>query len=451
MVLVALVVTATQTAGQPADRPSGDNARRYAQAEDLATFRRDLLDVDASYSKAARAEAERRLAVLEKNVGSTGVPEFNLELCRIAALADNGHTGCFLPTADIAPLVFMTFDGEFAVVVANTANSDLLAARLIAIDGHPVDVIRAAGRQLHGGVLTLRDTVAASILNKPDLLHAMGFANEATSAMYSLRTPDGRQIERRLSSEARDQNWPGLPAPDHVPWSLQERDQPFRRRDAPEMDAVVIQLRQNFDSKNQTIGDFLAESESHRARLGRRNVVLDMRSNPGGNFLLTRQFLIDWPMRLPSAGKFFVLIGPRTFSAGIADVAYLKQAGGDRVILIGEPMGDRLMFFSEGRNVKLPHSGLSLSMATQREEWQEGCRNYGDCFVSVAQPGAHTGTPPEKEAILDKAYGRIPLAVPTLDPEVKAPWTVQDYLEGRDPGMDATLMLISGSHDGKRP
>jgi hypothetical protein len=33
------------------------------------------------------------------------------------------------------------------------------------------------------------------------------------------------------------------------------------------------------------------------------------------------------------------------------------QAGTSRVSIIGEPVGDRLMFFSDGLPIQLPHSG----------------------------------------------------------------------------------------------
>ena len=39
--------------------------------------------------------------------------------------------------------------------------------------------------------------------------------------------------------------------------------------------------------------------------------------------------------RVSLPGRLFVLESPITFSAGIVDVAYLKQAGGERVTLVG--------------------------------------------------------------------------------------------------------------------
>ncbi|RWG75631.1 hypothetical protein, partial [Mesorhizobium sp.] len=67
-----------------------------------------------------------------------------------------------------------------------------------------------------------------------------------------------------------------------APWPLQDQEQPFRWRDAPELDGIVAEIRRNVDGKTGKIADFLAEVEAARVRLGRKNLVLDMRFNTGG-------------------------------------------------------------------------------------------------------------------------------------------------------------------------
>ncbi len=130
----------------------------------------------------------------------------------------------------------------------------------------------------------------------------------------------------------------------------------------------------------------------------------------------------------------------------MASVAYLKQAAEDRVVIVGEPPGDRLMFFSEGEFNDLPHAGVALLSSTQRHEWRSGCRTYQDCFAPVAQPGAPTGTPPAIASELDRLYGRAPLEIQSLEPDVPAPWTVRDYLEGQDPGIHAIAAVLQRPH-----
>lgn len=225
-----------------------------------------------------------------------------------------------------------------------------------------------------------------------------------------------------------------------MPWSLQEPGKPFRFRDEPAIDSLVVQLRQVMDTQEETIEAFLERMETQRAALGRNNIVLDMRQNGGGNLLLARDFMTQWPTRVP--GKFYVLTGRQTFSAAITSIAYLKQAAADRVVIIGEPVGDRLMFFSDGLPVQLPHSGLFFLPAVVRMDYENGCRDYTDCFAGIVEAGRPTAV---SLLVLPPELKRLPIAVKTLEPDVPAPWTVTSWIEGTDPAMDAIYKLQHGA------
>ena len=421
---------------------SSSSSARTDQLEDIAKFRSGFLAVDRAYSKTARAEAEHRLAALERRVGRVSASAFRVEICQIVALADNGHSTCWAYESGVG-LGFSSIRNEFYVFKAAPENADLLGARLLSIDEQSMKRIQPAIRSMVGGVPAHRDLSAAALLARPGLLHALGVTRDTAGATYRLETVNGQIVERRLASDAPSSNWVSL-EPEHAAWASQDLNESFRWRDAPELDAVVIQLRQNMDRGKRKIAAFLEEAETAREQLNRKNIVLDMRWNLGGNFLTTRDFILAWPQRLPPPGRFFVLIGPTTFSAGIASVAYLKQAGQDRVILIGEPVGDRLMFFAENMTpTRLPHSKVVLIPALQRDDFKQGCKPYNDCLMVLAQPGAAHGTPPEQVESLE-AFGRKPLQVESLEPNVSAPWTLQDFLSGRDPGIEAVRTLTAG-------
>ncbi|RUV88784.1 hypothetical protein EOA75_24065 [Mesorhizobium sp. M1A.F.Ca.IN.022.07.1.1] len=440
--LLSLLALGHATAQSPDGATSHD-----AQVEDLKVFRRDFLDVDRSYSSAARVEAASRLQALETAAGPTDATVFAVDLCQIAALADNGHTTCKLPRANGVAMSLLPIDGAFYVIAASPQNSDLLGSRLAGIDGHPAAEVSSALRSLHGGVAAWRDIEATDAIVRPDLLHALGLANAAGDATFRFQTPDGRIIDRKLAPEPQRRDWVKIFPKGRAPWPLQDQEQPFRWRDAPELDGVVAEIRRNVDGKTGKIADFLAEVEAARVRLGRKNLVLDMRFNTGGNLMLTRDALSSWPSRVKPPGRLFVLESPITFSAGIVDVAYLKQAGGDRVTLVGEAPGDRMMFFADQQQVTLPHSGVVLQSATQRYDLQNGCKAYADCFVGMAQPSSATGTTPVLVATIDKGKGRKPVALKTLEPDIAAPWSIDDLLKGRDPGMAAVQAALAGQQE----
>jgi len=431
-------------AGAPA---VADDGNPLDQLRDMQVFRHGFLDIDRAYSIAARRAAQDRLGEMESKAGSMSDAQLIVELCQIAALADNAHSTCVTPSRQSAPVTFSALGsamgGGFFVTAASADKADLLGAGLVAIDGHDLASLRRGGHSLYGGLEAHRDIRMEALLARPDLLQALGLAEAPASALYRLRLPDGELVERRLTmGPPASPDWRTLPAADQPPWALQERGAPFRFKDAPDMDAVLIQLRQNLDARDQTVAAFLERAEADRVRLGRRNVVLDMRWNEGGNLLLDRDFMLTWPGRVGRRGRFFVLLGPRTFSAGMASIAYLKQAGGARVILVGEPPGDRLMFFAEGTAGRLPHADATFQPATERDDYQTGCRPFRDCFATLAQPGGPTGSPPEVRAMLDRAFGRKPLHIASLEPDIAAAWTIEDLRVGQDPGLRAVGRVV---------
>ncbi len=406
---------------------------------DLEAFRTQFLAIDQSYSDAARAQAEQRLAELEKELGRVTRAQFELQLAQIVALADNGHTASFAgPRSrryDRVPIRLAPFGDQFHVLRAKAQHRDLLGARLVAIDGVAMADVVAAARTLAGGVDAWRDRNASYLIESPQQLHALGVIDREGVATYQLELVGGERVERELEAEpasadrlrananrwlypeldpAEGPEWRALLEVGRAPWSLRDIGQPFRARDAPALDATVVELRQNNSSPGHRIGAGLARLRTAIRDGARQHLVLDMRMNGGGDLNTTRGFMQSLPRLVP--GRIFVLMSPWTFSAAISSIGYLEQEAPERVTLVGEGPGDRLEFFAEGSVVRLPHSGASLLYATERHDYRTGCKDKPDCHRSVA---VH------------------PIAVPTLAPDVPAPWTIEDYVAGRDPALEA--------------
>jgi hypothetical protein len=407
-------------------------------------FRKKFLEPDRSFSAEARAQAETRLVRLEQEAGGMDPVSFELEVARIVALADNGHTISFPgPRSrryDRIPLRFVPFGERFFVLRATGPLSDLLGAELLAIDGRSWTDLLAAARSLAGGVASHRDRNASYLFESPEQLRALGLAEAPDAAVYRFAIAAGGIVERRIAAEPADANrarasadrwlfpdrpagegedWRPLLPPDKAPASLRDPDEPFHWRSAPEVDAIVVDLRQNVGDDGHPIDRFLRDATRAIREAKPKNLVLDMRLNGGGDLNTTRDFAESLPALVP--GRIFVLTSPWTFSAAISTVGYLKQKAPSRVTIVGEPAGDRLVFFSEGRPVTLSNTGIVLLPATQRHDYRNGCREFTDCHPPVV---------------------RHPIAVPTLDPDIAAPWTLEAYRAGRDPGMEAIAAAL---------
>lgn len=414
-----------------------------ARRLDIEAFRADFLAEDAAYSPATRAEADRRLDALKNQTATVSQAYFELELSRIVALADNGHTAVFpflrAPHFNRIPVRLATFGEDFYVVRAAPEYADLLGARLVAIDNHPITELRAASRSLMGGVNGWRDRYANYLFESPEQLNALSLASSGEGAVYRFAL-NGAEREQRINAApgqatlsfatgmTRDlqpapidtqSGWRTLLEPANAPWSLQSPEQRHRWRNAPEIDGMVIELRQNVDSDSESIADALARFDAAITQHHPRNLVLDMRLNSGGDLNTTRDFVQALPARIP--GRIFILTSPWTFSAAISTTAYLKQAAPDRVTLVGEQIGDRLQFFAEGGPQPLPNSQLLILAARERHDYVTGCEGFTDCHGNVV---------------------RHPIRVTTLDPDIAAPWTIDAYRAGRDPGMEAIAAAL---------
>lgn len=446
VVLAAFDAAAQHTHGGGGQTASVDPTTPEARRADIAHFREHFMGVDRSYSDAARAEAEQRLAALEGRVGAVSQAAFELELARIVALADNGHTGFFPGPRSrrfnrVADFRLSPFGEDFYVLRASPQHADLLGAQLVAIDGRPAAQARDVARTLMGGPAGWRDRHAAYFLESPEQMHALGVTANAERASYRFRLANGRSVTRRFTPEPANpdrvranaerwfypelmpeerERWRALLTAEQTPWSLQAPQERFRTRDAPEIDAFVIELRQNVSSETTDIAEFMLDSLEAARTSGRSNIVLDMRMNGGGDLNNTRAWVRRLPRTVP--GSVFVLTSPWTFSAAISTVGYLEQSAPDRVVIVGEHVGDRLDFWAEGGNsVQLPASGAFIDFSTERHDYRTGCRSIENCHGSVV---------------------RHPIAVESLAPDIEAPWTIEAYRAGRDPAMEAVAAAL---------
>ncbi|MGE3617663.1 MAG: hypothetical protein AB7L66_17455, partial [Gemmatimonadales bacterium] len=388
-------------------------------------------------------EAERRLARLDASAASLSAAAFELELARLVALADNGHTNS--PGArrsrrySRVPVRLAPFGTDFFVLRTDTANADLLGARLTAIDHHPVADLQRAARELWGGTAAWRDRQVPFLLESPEQLQALNLAVRGDRADYEFVLPNGRTVQRLIPADPanpqRDRYFPSrwlspepldtdrgvwrMLAPAGLPWAFHDPDVLLRHRVDQDLGAVVAQLRINRDAPDRRMADFLAAVQAAITESGAPHFVLDLRFDGGGDLNTTRDFVQRLP-RLVS-GRIFILTSPYTFSAAISTAGYLKQAGGDRVTIVGEPVGDRLEFWAEGGLVVLPYSGAAMSVARERHDYRNGCRAYRDCHGPVR---------------------RNPIAVASLGPDVAAPLSIEAFRAGRDPGMEAVAAAL---------
>ncbi len=415
---------------------SGTTQPLTDRSEDLRAFADQFLAADQSYSDATRATALDRFSALEAVAGQMSDAVFELALAEIAALADNGHT-MLLParwatTYNRLALRYLITDEGLYVADAAPGYEHIVGSRVSTVEGRDLEVLRAEWDRFHSGQTGFRDESLYYFIESPEVLHAariaaspnsvnLGFADGSTATVgVSVDWPNPEGVWAFLP-QARQVQLAQAGRIDGDPLYLQAPAAFFRFVELPERNAVYIQFRANVDFSGQVdMSDLCAEAVERLRAIAPQYVIVDQRFNLGGDLNTTRDLMQAIPEIVGGDGQVFAITSGRTFSAGISSLGYLKQAGGDRVVLIGARIGDRLEFWAEGDPIELPQTGSLVALALERHNYMTGCPE-DDCHESIR---LH------------------PIAVQSLEPDVRPVLTYDDVVSGRDPYLEAAFELI---------
>lgn len=432
----------------PSAEPKPASTTRAAQLEDLRVFRSDYLAKDMAFSPAARKLAEAGVDRMEKLTGTLSPLEFQLSLAQISALADNAHSGArFVNPTSRLPLRLLWFPDALVIARATGPAADLAGARVLKIEGRAPLALFENAKVLLGGSEAGRQHWLNQWIESDGVLHALGLAAAPHAVRFKLQLADGRTVERtvpmlpvsessptgaleRLWSPeplAAERDWRTALRTDSLPLYLRDANKFFRAIPLPSLQALYVQFRSNEDEEGFPIAAFLDDVRRQIAESAPTNLIVDLRFDVGGNILTT----LDFTRKLPESvrGRTYLLVGPYTFSAGIISAAAIKKHG-TRVTVVGDEIGDRLHFWSEGDNAKLPNSQYSFRYTNGQFNLLDGC---------TGEPGC-----------MDDQY-HVDVNFASLTAELHAPLTAAAYFAGRDPAMEAITADIANRKSVDKP
>ena len=406
-----------------------------AQRQDLDYFARAMA-LDRAFPPAARQAAAARLATLESRPEALPSAQLQVALMQVMALADNGHSRMD-PTAVsgtlVLPLRVTLFAEGFYVMRATAPYRELLGGRVERIDGQSIERILPQLETLRGGVAGLRRQNAAQFIVVQDLLYGLGIAADPRASTWTVTLPDGEVVTRRLESyplaqghdlpdgdrwlssepaDGAEKDWIAYrPRTGELPQTWRDFGDHFRRFRAAGSCAEVVRLQSISDVDGQQIAPFLASTEAALRATPPCAVIVDLRGDGGGDYTNTWRFAHALPQLLAPGGHIFILTDALTFSAAITTAAFIRDAGGDRVTIVGEPVGDRLSFFSEGGRACLPNLKVCLYYQRGKHDYGKACLDWRQCFW------------------LNWLY---PVRVRSLEPDITVPLKFEDWNFGRD-------------------
>ena len=371
-----------------------------AQRQDLDYFAK-LQARDRSYSPAARAEANKEIAALEASTSVLSPQAFLVRLMQITALADNGHTHMRLLGPDrfpnLVPVRVTRFGTDFYVMRAKPPYKDLLGGHLVSIDGMPFAEIAKRLDALRGGLPGFRRENGTVFVSVQDILYGAGIAKARMRSTWTVQLPSGAMATRTLdaypmpkSGDEPDygyqwssvtpvaKGWLGYaPVSGTLPISRQNLDKVFENLAIPGSCARYVRLQDIIDTNGQEIEPFLKDTEAEISAHPPCAVILDLRGNGGGNYTKAWHFAHALPKLTRHV---YILTDADTFSAAITTTAFFKETGGNKVTILGEPIGDRLAFFAEGSGGCLPNSKLCDTFETGKHVYNGPCNDWDVCF-----------------------------------------------------------------------
>lgn len=313
-------------------------------------------------------------------------------LARIVASFQYGHTDIRwtggVVKFHIIPVSLYWFNSGIHVEGIHKDYAQALGAKLLKVNGVPVEEALKAVRPL----LPVENeqyfkAYVLDFLCIPEALHAQKVTQTLQNAITFTLEKDGKTFDqtfpavesfrfpRKYSLIQPNTDWVSSRDQSKTPLYLKNLDKIYYYEYLPETKTVYVRQSQIQDDPSDPIPafykrvfDFIEKNEVDR-------LVLDVRLNGGGNNYKNKTIVKEViKSKINQPGKFFVIIGRRTFSACQNLVNELDNY--TEAVFVGEPTSENINFYGDNRQVVLPKSKipifLSFAWWQDKPQWEDG-------------------------------------------------------------------------------
>jgi tetratricopeptide (TPR) repeat protein len=379
------------------------------------------------YAKVSKETFRAEVRRLQADAPKLSNERARVRLSRILAMVGDGHTklAAFAEgetSVRRLPLHLWVFTDGLVVIGAPEARRDLLGAKVLKVG--PLDA-EDAMKKLRPYCSVDNDKgylyAAPARLTEPAALQEIGAAT-GDDAEFTVRLRDGSTRTVRLSPEpltraavqVNNLFRPGFVyanAGSETPPPLYQRDlrTPLTLESLGEAKAVYFGFHAVAENEGESFAGFVKRLMRRIEETKAEYLVIDMRLNGGGNTGLVKPLLdaLIRDDRVNRPGNLFVIIGRNTFSAAQNTVNLLEA--NTHATFVGEPTGSRPNFVGESTYIVLPYSRLRVYCSSRY--WQH-----------VVSTDRRNWVPPQ----------------------IAAELSTRDFLDNRDPCLEAILLRITG-------
>ncbi|MES2703027.1 MAG: hypothetical protein V4649_10325 [Bacteroidota bacterium] len=293
------------------------------------------------------------------------VDELLVRLLQVSASLGDEHTNIYYSGRDIFPLEFHWFEEGIHVTRTDEQYTQVLYARLLAINGIPIGEVVDRLRTVISDTNTAAVVLATPrYLTDPYVLHGLHVLPGRTGVVYTLLTLRNDTVT--VHPQAIDRRRAKLHRGFDNNYFLRNRGQGnywFKYSDTGNF-VYFNYSRCEDQDKEHTFAEFRKQLENAIAEKKPGKIVIDLRQNRGGNSKLVVPF-IDYLQRslLNEKGHIYVLIGKGTFSAAILNAGELKNR--TAAITVGEYTAGSVQHYGSIKRFVLPATKMTASYSTK--------------------------------------------------------------------------------------
>ncbi|NER11324.1 Tetratricopeptide repeat-containing protein [Muriicola jejuensis] len=392
-------------------------------------YREDLLFLQKTvheaypflFKKTTAADFDKEVTALYEAIPDLEDHEVLVGLTRLVASFEYGHTVLgywenVIPIHQL-PIVLYHFDDGVYLQGVHKDYAGALGTRLLAIEDMPIEEVLKRMRPV---VPAENDQFVKAYgihyLTFPEFLHAQGVLKEMNTTVKVTIEKDGKQIKQEIRAVPmkRFPRQYGMVVPDGdwlesrdqsaTPLYLKNLDKIYYYEYLPEQKAVYVRQSQIQDDSLQSIPEFYKEVFDFIDRNEVDKMILDVRLNGGGNNYKNKPVVtgVIANKKINQPGKFFVILGRRTFSACQNLVNELHNY--TNAIFVGEPTAENINFYGDNQPVILPNTQLKayLSFAwwQDKPQWENKPALYPQIATGLTFEQYRTNQDPALEAVL---------------------------------------------------
>jgi len=332
------------------------------------------------FKKTTAAAFDEAIAEFDKSIPQMQDHEILVGFSKIIGMFKYGHTRVSYSEGPVQyhelPIYTHYYKDGIYIHGAHKAYESIVGAKILEVEGKPIaNVLEAIYPVVPAENEQFFKAYGGNYLVVPEVLHAQGITNTLKNKITFKLEKEGKTFTTEVTAgepkhgylsygEVKpDSDWVGARDQSENPYYLKNLDKIYYFEYLPNEKAVYVRHSQIQDDPSENIPSFYKRLFEFIDNNEVEKLVLDVRLNGGGNNYKNKPIVtgIIEHQKINQPGKFFVIIGRRTFSACQNLVNELDNY--TNAIFVGEPTAENINFYGDNRRVELPNSKLPVYLS----------------------------------------------------------------------------------------